>query len=96
MNISDAQELIVKAYGAKDRQRGTPGTYMYLVEEIGELATALREETKEQRASELADVLAWTFSIAGLEGINLEAAFREKYSSCRGCDKDVCECATKP
>ena len=96
MNISDAQDLIVKTYGSKDRQRGVPGTYMYLVEEIGELATALREETKEQRASELADVLAWTFSIAGLEGIDLEAAFREKYLLCRGCGKDVCECATKP
>jgi NTP pyrophosphatase (non-canonical NTP hydrolase) len=96
MDISAAQDLIVKAYGAKDQQRGVPGTYMYLVEEIGELATALREETKEQRASELADVLAWTFSIAGLEGIDLESAFCEKYLVCRGCGKDICECDSKP
>jgi NTP pyrophosphatase (non-canonical NTP hydrolase) len=96
MKIREAQELIVKAYGAKDRNRGTAGTFMYLVEEIGELSTALREEGPEERASELADVLAWTFSVAGLEGIDLEQAFLKKYKLCRSCGQDVCSCNTKP
>ena len=69
---------------------------MYLVEEVGELSTSLREETKEERATELADVLAWTFSIAGLEGIDLEAAFAAKYGVCHGCGQSKCICETKP
>ena len=96
MELRRAQELIVKAYGAKDRARGTAGTFMYLVEEIGELSTALREEGRQERAYELADVLAWTLSLAGLEGIDLEQAFLEKYLLCRGCGFEICECKTKP
>lgn len=96
MTLKEAQTLIVKAYGEKDKKRGSAGTFMYLVEEVGELATALREETKEQRASELADVVAWAFSIAGLEGIDLEKAFEEKYLVCRTCGLEVCSCSSKP
>lgn len=96
MKISEAQRIIDQAYGEKDRKRGTPGTFMYLVEEIGELSTALREEGEEERASELADVLAWTLSVAALENIDLEKAFIEKYQSCSGCGKTVCQCETKP
>jgi|SaaInlStandDraft_1057018.scaffolds.fasta_scaffold32276_4 NTP pyrophosphatase (non-canonical NTP hydrolase) len=96
MKISKAQEIIHQAYGEKDRKRGTPGTFMYLVEEVGELSTALREEGKEERASELADVFAWTLSVAALEGIDLEKSFLEKYKVCSGCGKAVCSCDTKP
>lgn len=96
MKLSEAQDLIVRAYGEKDQRRGSAGTFMYLVEEIGELATSLREESKEERASELADVLAWTLSIAGLENIDLEEAFLKKYVTCRGCGKTICTCDTKP
>lgn len=96
MKISDAQKLIDEAYGEKDRARGIEGTFMYLVEEMGELSTALREEGKEERASELADVLAWTLSVAALEGIDIEEAFLRKYSVCRGCGQRICCCDTKP
>jgi NTP pyrophosphatase (non-canonical NTP hydrolase) len=96
MKISEAQEMILQAYGDKDRKRGISGTFMYLVEEIGELSTALREEGKEERASELADVFAWTLSVAALEGIDLQKAFIEKYQVCKGCGQTVCGCDTKP
>jgi len=96
MKISEAQALIAKAYGDKDRKRGTPGTFMYLVEEVGELSTALREEGREERASEMADVFAWTLSLAELEGIDLEKEFLKKYRVCSGCGKSICACLTKP
>ena len=37
---------------------------MWLVEEIGELAAALREGTPQELAAEFADVLAWLTTIA--------------------------------
>ena len=96
MNISEAQNLIFEIYGKKDRNRGTAGTFMYLIEEVGELATAIREESKEQIASEFADVLAWTLSVASLEGIDIEKAFKEKYLVCDGCGMIPCKCNSKP
>lgn len=43
VSISQFQNLIRKMYFEKDQTRGIPGTFMWLTEEIGELATALRE-----------------------------------------------------
>jgi NTP pyrophosphatase (non-canonical NTP hydrolase) len=96
LKISEAQQRIGESFGEKDKARGVAGTFMYLVEEVGELSTALREETKAERAAELADVLAWTLSIAELEGVDLERAFTDKYLKCPGCGLLKCECDSKP
>ncbi len=82
------QELIRRRYSATDAARGTPGTFMWFMEELGELATALmdnapgRSPTPEQRANldeEFADVLAWLTTLANINGVNLEKAL-EKYT----------------
>ena len=66
---------------------------MWLVEEIGELATALREGTHQQQSEEFADVLAWLCTIANVMDINLTDAIAEKYGSgCPGCGQLVCSC----
>lgn len=96
MKISEAQKLIKKTYGHKDRQRGHEGTFMYLIEEVGELATEIREGDKESIASEFADVLAWTLSVAELHNIDVEEAFKKKYNQCSGCQQLPCTCKTKP
>jgi NTP pyrophosphatase (non-canonical NTP hydrolase) len=96
MNISKAQELIKSSYAHKDKLRGIDGTFMYLVEEVGELATALREESNEACASEFADCFAWLISLANLKGVNLEEAFLKKYSICSVCNTSPCICDTKP
>ena len=49
MTIAELQALIEKMYSEKDRKRGTPATFLWLSEEIGELATALREGTHEEQ-----------------------------------------------
>ena len=41
MHISEFQELISKKYEKRDRERGTPRTFLWFIEEVGELATAL-------------------------------------------------------
>ncbi|MBE7463327.1 MAG: nucleotide pyrophosphohydrolase [Planctomycetes bacterium] len=78
MDIRSFQDLIRKVYLEKDSARGLDGTFMYFVEEVGELATALREEDRAAQAGEFADVFAWLLSLANLAGIDMEEAL-EKY-----------------
>lgn len=93
MTLKELQELIQKMYSSKDEQRGVDGTFMWLMEEVGELAAALREGTPEELAREFADVLAWLATIANVAGVDLEKAVQEKYGSgCPGCGQMVCDC----
>ena len=99
LSLRDFQQLIHKMYLKKDRARGIDGTFMWLIEEIGELAASLREESPEEQAAEFADVLAWLATIANVAGIDLTDAVRKKYGSgCPGCGRLVCTCddAEKP
>lgn len=86
-------------YLDKDVARGVDGTFMWLMEEVGELAAALREGTPEEQAEEFADVLAWLTTIANVAGIDLVDAIQRKYGAgCPGCGQFVCACddAGKP
>jgi len=97
--ISDFQLLIREMYLEKDLARGVSGTFMWLMEEVGELSSALRSDDRENLAEEFADVLAWLFTIANVAEVDLTAAVRAKYGAgCPGCGKLQCQCpdAEKP
>lgn len=93
ITISQFQALIRAKYHATDAARGVPGTFMWLIEEVGELATALQDNaagkspTPAQRANleeEFADVLAWLMTLANIagadqKGIDMQRAL-EKYT----------------
>lgn len=108
MTLREFQSLIRAMYHDKDAARGVEGTFMWLTEEIGELATALRTHagsgmrdaaTKEELALEFADVLAWLATIANVVDVDLEAAVAKKYGTgCPGCGQLACTCpdAEKP
>lgn len=99
ITLAEFQQLIRRMYLEKDVARGVEGTFMWLMEEVGELASALRNGTHPQRAAEFADVLAWLATIANVVGVDLTAAVREKYGAgCPGCGGLVCTCpdAGKP
>jgi len=99
MTLSQFQEIIRNIYDAKDRRRGVEGTFMWFMEEVGELATALRSGTKEQKAEEFADVLAWLATMANVVNVDLASAVEAKYGTgCPGCGKIPCACegAEKP
>ena len=92
-SLADLQALIETMYSSKDAVRGIDGTFMWLMEEVGELAAALREGTPDELAMELADVLAWLATIANVAGIDLQAAVLKKYGGgCPGCGQMVCAC----
>ncbi|NOZ38664.1 MAG: nucleotide pyrophosphohydrolase [Planctomycetes bacterium] len=99
ISLQDFQLLIRQMYHEKDVARGIDGTFMWLIEEVGELASALREGTPEELAAEFADVLAWLSTIANVANVDLARAVREKYGDgCPGCGLLVCTCddAEKP
>ena len=97
MNLDELQALIEEMYSAKDRERGTPATFLWLAEEIGELASALAEGTHGQKEGEFADVFAWLVTLANINDVNLTKALRDKYGTgCPGCGRLVCSCDTKP
>ena len=94
ITLSDFQQLIRKMYYEKDVARGIDGTFMWLMEEVGELASALRNGTHEERLGEFADVLAWLATIANVAGVDLTEAVARKYGSgCPGCGNFLCTCA---
>ncbi len=81
MTIKDFQQLIAERYKQRDSLRGTPKTFMWLVEEVGELATILASEktSKEEKEDEFADVFAWLCTLANINDVDIEKAC-EKYT----------------
>lgn len=97
LTLSDVQRLIEETYSHKDAARGVEGTFMWLMEEVGELSAALRENDTAALAAEFADVLAWFATLANVAGIDLEQAFQDKYGQgCPACHETPCICQVKP
>ena len=84
MTIREFQEFIRDHYSERDSERGTPGTFMWFVEEVGELASALAGEDQVNKEEEFADVLAWLCTLANINDVDLAEAI-EKYTV-RGVD----------
>lgn len=95
MRLREVQNHMQELYGEKDRKRGAERTFLWLAEETGELAEALRKRDFFAAKEELADVIAWTASLANLLGVDLEQALAEKYppGGCARCGKTPCACA---
>lgn len=79
MKISEFQEFISQKYEARDRQRGTAATFLWFIEEVGELATSLAGKDQPAKQEEFADVLAWLCTLANINEVDLEKAC-EKYT----------------
>ena len=93
VSLTDFQAKIRDMYLEKDLQRGIDGTFMWLMEEVGELATALRQGTHQEKSEEFADVIAWLATIANVAGVDLGTAIQDKYGTgCPGCGRLVCTC----
>ncbi len=92
-SLAELQHLIRTTFGAKDSRRGVEGTFMWFMEEVGELSAALRGGTPEEQAAEFADVLAWLATLANTVGVDLEAAIDAKYGrGCPRCGHNPCDC----
>ncbi|MEW6278747.1 MAG: MazG nucleotide pyrophosphohydrolase domain-containing protein [Candidatus Eremiobacterota bacterium] len=87
LTFAEFQRFIRDRYHERDAARGTAANFMWLMEEVGELATALHRSSGfegpasrgEDLAGEFADVLGWLATLANMHGVDLEAALRRKY-----------------
>ena len=94
MTLGQLQQRIRDLYGDKDARRGVEGTFMWFMEEVGELSAALRGGSHDERVLEFADVLAWLATLANTVGVDLDEAVRRKYGTgCPGCGRTPCACA---
>ena len=80
MQIKEFQKFISEKYEKRDRQRGVPRTFLWFVEEVGELATALAGSNKKNQQEEFADVFAWLCTLANISDVDIEKACK-KYTS---------------
>ena len=95
MTIDDFQKLIEKTYFERDNARGVSGTFVWFVEEVGELASALRTGDGENLEEEFADVFAWLVSLASIKGVRMEHAVRKYAEGCPCCGEVPCDCSDK-
>ena len=84
MTISEFQKFIHQRYYKTDSARGTAKTFLWLSEEIGELAHALGRLERgdpdlENLSEEFADVLAWLTTLANITEVDLTKAVHDKY-----------------
>ena len=96
MTLAELQQRIRDVFGAKDARRGVEGTFMWFMEEVGELAAELRDRRDPVNlALEFADVLAWFATLANIAGVDLEEAMTRKYGGgCPKCHAIPCACET--
>lgn len=94
MELSDLQTLMFETYGERDAARGSDATFRWLVEEVGELARALRTRDRQNLQLEFSDVLAWLASLANQEGVDLGQAVARYAEGCPKCHAKPCRCAT--
>jgi NTP pyrophosphatase (non-canonical NTP hydrolase) len=80
MEISEFQQVIARKYKRRDQDRGVPRTFLWFIEEVGELATALASNDKANTEEEFADVFAWLCTLANITDVDLEKACG-KYTS---------------
>jgi len=93
VHIKEFQNMMKQIYFHRDSERGTIGTYKWLVDEVKELEAAITEQDIKAMADEFADVLAWLASLANVVGIDLEKAATSKYDDkCPKCRKSPCKC----
>ena len=91
MEIGSFQEVVRETYYDRDAERGVDGTFRWLIEEVGEVAGALRG--KGDLVHEFGDVLAWVASLASLVGVSLEEAAARYADGCPRCGSKPCACA---
>ncbi len=92
MDLAELQALMHRTYGERDSDRGIPASVAWLVEEVGELAQALRKGTKAAQLHEFGDVLAWLASLANQAGISLDDAVAMYRNGCPKCHAIPCGC----
>jgi NTP pyrophosphatase (non-canonical NTP hydrolase) len=92
MELHQLQTSMTRIYGARDAERGREATFRWFVEEVGELARALRSGDRANLEHEFGDALAWLVSLANIERVDLEMAVARYAAGCPRCGETPCGC----
>jgi len=92
MTIAEFQRLIEAIYYDKDSARGLDASFGWFVEEVGELAQALRAGGSDRLRDEFADVFAWLATLASIAGVELNEAAQKYAAGCPKCGQTPCAC----
>lgn len=79
LTLRQFQQHISDRYEKTDRERGSAKTFLWFIEEVGELATALHGSDRANLEEEFADVLAWLCTMANINDVDLTEAVQKKY-----------------
>jgi len=94
MTLAQYQKLIRDIYFDRDSARGLDATFLWFIEEVGELSRALKRGDKNQQIEEFGDVLAWLTTMASIQGIDLQQSALARYADgCPKCGQMPCACA---
>lgn len=94
MQIAELQDVLRRTYLERDTARGPDGVFRWMVEEVGEVARAMRTPAdREHLELELSDVLAWLGSLANVLGVDLDRAASRYANGCPKCGAIPCACA---
>ena len=94
MRIKEAQRMMKELYYERDKRRGIERTFMWMVEEVGELSEAIMSGDEEKISEEFADLIAWMFSLANVLQVDVEEVFLSKYDwKCPKCRENPCVCS---
>ena len=85
--------MIRDIYFERDSARGAEGTFRWFIEEVGELARAMRGTDTENLREEFGDVLAWLVSLASIMGVDMDEAAAKYANGCPKCGRTPCACA---
>jgi NTP pyrophosphatase (non-canonical NTP hydrolase) len=86
------QQEIERIYLARDKARGWERTFVWFVEEVGELARALHRGDEQGLEEEFADAAAWLVTLASIRGIDLGLAAKKYSNGCPRCRSTPCRC----
>jgi NTP pyrophosphatase (non-canonical NTP hydrolase) len=95
MQLTELQQRLHDTYYERDAARGRDATFRWFVEEVGELARAMRKGDRGNLVHEFGDVLAWLGSLANLGGVDLEEAAARYADGCPKCGRSPCECEVR-
>lgn len=95
LGIRAFQLQIEQLYGPRDTARGVDGTFVWFVEEVGELARALKSGDQANLREEFSDCFAWLTTLASLTGIDMADAAARYVPGCPRCADSPCTCPRK-
>jgi len=78
-DLRDLSKRIEELFFEKDWNRGVQATFLWFIEEVGELSEAVLKGDKKAIEEESADVLAWLLSLTNLLDVDLCEVFERKW-----------------